>query len=97
MLDVVLSSRFKKDLKLAARREYDFDLLEEIVDKLARKVLLPEKNKDHALSGDYPARMRAPQGGRVKGSSTATGSPAGRNMPAGWGMSTVMFPPEKLR
>ena len=53
MLEVVLSNRFKKDLKTAARRGYDFDLLVEIVDKLARRELLPEKNKDHALSGDY--------------------------------------------
>ena len=53
MLEVVLSNRFKKDLKLAARRGYDFDLLDEVVEKLSRKELLPEKNKDHALSGDY--------------------------------------------
>ena len=53
MLKVVLSNRFKRDLKLAARRGYSFELLDEIVEKLARKELLPEKNKDHALSGDY--------------------------------------------
>lgn len=40
-------------MKLAARRGYNFDLLSEIVDKLARKEALPEKNRDHALTGDY--------------------------------------------
>ncbi|MBE6954473.1 MAG: type II toxin-antitoxin system YafQ family toxin [Ruminococcaceae bacterium] len=53
MLEVVLSNRFKKDLKLAARRGYNFEILNEVVDKLARQELLPEKNRDHALSGDY--------------------------------------------
>lgn len=53
MLELVLSNRFRKDLKLAARRGYDFTLLGEVVEKLAREELLPEKNKDHALSGDY--------------------------------------------
>lgn len=53
MLEIVMSNRFKKDLKLAARRGYNFELLDEIVNKLARRELLPEKNRDHALSGDY--------------------------------------------
>lgn len=53
MLDIVLSNRFKKDLKLAAKRGYDLDLLDEIVDKLARREPLPDKNRDHGLTGDY--------------------------------------------
>jgi len=53
MLEIVLSNRFRKDLKLAARRGYNFELLGEIVNKLACRELLPEKNRDHALSGDY--------------------------------------------
>ena len=53
MLEVVLSNRFKKDLKLAARRGCNFELLNEIVNKLASREPLPEKNKAHALSGDY--------------------------------------------
>ena len=35
MLDVVLSNRFKKDLKLAAKRGLDLDALNAIVDQLA--------------------------------------------------------------
>lgn len=53
VLEVVLSNRFKKDLKLLRKRGYDLDLLGEIVDKLARREQLPVKNKDHALAGNY--------------------------------------------
>lgn len=53
MLNVVLSNRFKKDLKTAAKRGYDLDLLETVVNTLANQQPLPEKNRDHALTGDY--------------------------------------------
>lgn len=53
MLDVVLSNQFRRDLKLAAKRGYDLDLLDEIVTKLANKETLPEKNRDHNLTGKY--------------------------------------------
>ena len=53
MLDIVLSNRFKRDLKLAARRGYNLDLLNQVVDTLSRQESLPPKNMDHALSGDY--------------------------------------------
>ena len=53
MLDIILSNRFKRDLKLAARRGRNLDLLEQVVDKLSRQEPLPPKNMDHALSGDY--------------------------------------------
>lgn len=53
MLDIVLSNRFKKDLKLAYKRGYNIDLLNEIVDKLANQEALPKKNRDHGLTGNY--------------------------------------------
>lgn len=53
MLDIVLSNRFKKDLKLAAKRGLDLDELEAIVNQLAAQQPLPAKNRDHALTGDY--------------------------------------------
>ena len=53
MLEVVLSNRFKKDLKLAAKRGCDLSLLESIVGQLAAQQPLPEKNRDHDLTGDY--------------------------------------------
>lgn len=53
MLDVVLSNRFKKDLKLAAKRRLPLDELDAIVEQLAAEQPLPDKNRDHALTGDY--------------------------------------------
>ncbi len=53
MLDVVLSNRFKKDMKLARKRGYDMNFLDDVVSKLQRQEPLSEKNLDHALSGDY--------------------------------------------
>ena len=52
-LKVISSGRFKRDLKTAARRGYNFDLLTEVVNTLAEQRPLPEKNRDHALSGNY--------------------------------------------
>ncbi len=53
MLEIVLSTRFKKDLKTASKRGYNLNLLIEVVNKLASKQELPVKNWDHELSGDY--------------------------------------------
>lgn len=53
MLNIVLSNRFKKDLKLAKKRGLDLSILEELVNRLARREKLPDKNRDHALIGDY--------------------------------------------
>lgn len=53
MLDVILSNRFKKDLKLAAKRGLDLAELETVVNRLAAKQPLPDKNRDHTLTGDY--------------------------------------------
>lgn len=53
MLDIILSNQFKKDLKLASKRNYNLDLLDEIVNLLANREPLPTKNRDHALTGNY--------------------------------------------
>ena len=52
-LNIVLSNQFKKDLKTAAKRGYDIGLLETVVNTLAAQKPLPEKHRDHALTGDY--------------------------------------------
>ncbi|MDE5681026.1 MAG: type II toxin-antitoxin system YafQ family toxin [Mailhella sp.] len=44
---------FKKDLKLAIKRGYDMDLIGFVVDTLAEGNPLPEKYKDHSLTGSY--------------------------------------------
>ena len=47
------TTKFQKDLKRVKKRGFDVSLLTEIIKKLAAGELLPEKNRDHQLSGDY--------------------------------------------
>ncbi len=47
------TTKFQRDLKRAQKRGYDISLLTDIIKKLANGEQLPEKNKDHFLSGDY--------------------------------------------
>ncbi len=47
------TTKFQRDLKRAQKRGYDISLLTEIIKKLANGETLPEKNRDHSLSGDY--------------------------------------------
>ena len=49
MLEIILSTRFKKDLKLIAKSGYYIDLLNDVVELLARQEPLPNKNRDHNL------------------------------------------------
>ncbi len=53
MLDVRYSTKFKKDFKLCVKRHYKMDLLQEAIDILRIPELLPPKNNDHNLSGNY--------------------------------------------
>ncbi len=50
-LEVKYSSKFKKGLKLAAKRGLDISLLENVVEKLKNRIPLEEKYKDHQLKG----------------------------------------------
>ena len=47
------TTRFQKDLKLIQKRGYDISLLTAVIKKLANGEPLPEKYKDHRLSGNY--------------------------------------------
>ena len=49
----VMSTKFKKDVKLAEKRGCDISLLKKVITLLADGVLLPEQYKDHALKGEY--------------------------------------------
>lgn len=51
--DVIFTPNFKRDYKLAKKRGYEIELLKEIVRKLANGEELPERNRDHALTGVY--------------------------------------------
>ena len=51
--EVKSTTRFQKDLKLIQKRGYDISLLTVVIKKLANGEALPEKHKDHGLSGNY--------------------------------------------
>lgn len=51
--EVKSTTRFQKDLKLIQKRGYDISLLTVVIKKLANGEALPEKYKDHDLSGNY--------------------------------------------
>ena len=51
--DIVWTTQFKKDYKLAIKRKLDISLLDDIIRALSRGETLPKKNKDHNLSGDW--------------------------------------------
>lgn len=50
---IVQTGAFKKDLKIAIKRGYNIDLLGVVVDTLAAGKSLPEKYKDHNLTGNF--------------------------------------------
>ena len=52
-LQIVLSKQFQKDLKLAKKRGFNIEELEIVVNMLAQQKTLPQKYKDHNLSGNY--------------------------------------------
>lgn len=53
MLTVKYSNQFNKDYKLMQKRGLNMQLLKDVVAKLANNQSLPEKNRDHSLSGKY--------------------------------------------
>lgn len=53
MLKIRPSNKFQKDLKRIKKRGYNVSLLTSIISKLAAGEPLPEKNKDHPLSGTF--------------------------------------------
>ena len=47
------TTQFRKDFKLAMKRGLKIELLEEVIATLAMGETLPEKHKDHALTGNW--------------------------------------------
>lgn len=47
------TTQFKKDFKLAMTRSMKIELLEEVIAMLAMGETLPDKHKDHALTGNW--------------------------------------------
>lgn len=50
---VKFTTQFKKDYKLAMKRGAKVELLDDVITALAMGKTLPEKNKDHALTGNW--------------------------------------------
>ena len=50
---VKTTTQFKKDFKLTKKRGLKMELLREVITVLAMGETLPEKNKDHALTGNW--------------------------------------------
>ncbi len=53
MLKLNASTKFKRDYKTCHKRGYNMQIFQEVVDTLRVPKALPDKNKDHKLSGSY--------------------------------------------
>lgn len=51
--ELILTTKFKKSLKLAKKRGLDILLLETVIDKIQNGITLEEKYRDHELKGKY--------------------------------------------
>lgn len=53
MFQVEYTARFKRDLKLAKRRNKNLSLLQKVMKDIAQKEALSSRLKDHALTGNW--------------------------------------------
>lgn len=53
MLEIEYTNRFKKDLKLAKRRNRNLDLLGKLIEKIQKQEKIELKYKDHSLSNNW--------------------------------------------
>lgn len=53
MLTIKYQTAFKRDYKRIVKRGYDTRLLEDVIEMLAEQKPLPEKFRDHDLTGNY--------------------------------------------
>ena len=51
--DIVWTSQFKKDYKLAMKRNLDMTFIDDCIRKLANREELPPKFRDHDLTGNW--------------------------------------------
>ena len=51
--ELVYTNSFKKDLKLAQKRNYDMNKIKDVLTLLKSGKKLPTKYKDHELKGDW--------------------------------------------
>ena len=53
MLTLKTTTQFRKDYKLAKKRGYNLDLLDQVLNLLLNEEPLETKHHDHALTGSY--------------------------------------------
>lgn len=53
MLEVFLTTTFRKDYKLMKKRGYDMKQLDNVINKLRNHENLDAKYRDHALTGNF--------------------------------------------
>ncbi|GHV48723.1 hypothetical protein FACS1894204_13120 [Synergistales bacterium] len=53
MFDLRTTSQYRKDRKLAKKRGFDMDLLDDVIQQLIEGKTLDPKLNDHALTGNY--------------------------------------------
>ena len=53
MLEIVYTTQFKKDYKLAQKRGVDVEELFKVIEMLQKQEHLPPEKKDHLLHGNY--------------------------------------------
>lgn len=51
--NIISTTKFKKDLKKASKRNLKIEKLEKVIDIIANGEMLSEKYRDHELSGNY--------------------------------------------
>lgn len=56
-LRIVSSQKFYRDVKLAIKRGYNIQLLDDVVEMIAEQQLLPPEYKDYKLIGNYSGCM----------------------------------------
>ena len=53
MLNIIITSAFRKDRRLCIKRGYNMGLLAAVINTLSIPAPLPPGNKDHPLSGNW--------------------------------------------
>ena len=56
MYRVATTGKFRRDYQRAHKRGYDLDLIEAAIAQLAKDGTLPEKYRDHALTGRWKGK-----------------------------------------
>ncbi len=57
MIKLILTTKFKKDVKMIKKRGYNIELLDHVIDELLSGNTLDEKYYNHQLIGDYLGYM----------------------------------------